>query len=438
MKFPFTKSFIGLVAYLRCKRHPGSPADNSEFNPSRKFPFPGAYAYPTGRLSRGIFGAFLLLARLSGYATNQVRAAAEVAPPAANPEAGEVNTDSADSVGKWGKLLPLPIFITEPAIGEGLGASLIYFHHDDGAARPKATTAQEISRTGKRQKPPPTATGIFGFYTNNDTAAFGVGHSNTFQDDQYRLLAAGAEARINSQIYVADQDFDFRLEGSLLYSQAKRRLGREGAFVGLSLSWLDAETRFLTGVPEIDNLDLLSSGFTDAGIALSLLYDTRDNTILPGSGFLVDLTGWNYGGAIGGDFSYDKGSIKALYFFPFAEKFVLGLRLDASTASGEVPFYAAPFVNLRGIPALRYQGRSAGALEIEARRRLGERWSASIFTGTGFVDTGFAFGETDDDIRSVGVGLRYLAFREQDAWVGIDVARGPEETAWYIRMGSSW
>ena len=64
--------------------------------------------------------------------------------------------------------------------------------------------------------------------------------------------------------------------------------------------------------------------------------------------------------------------------------------------------------------------------------------SASIFTGAGFVDTGFAFGETDDDIRSVGVGLRYLAFREQDAWVGIDVARGPEETAWYIQMGSSW
>ena len=362
----------------------------------------------------------------------------ETPPSEPGADAEHVKPEPADSGTKWGKLLPLPIFITEPAIGEGLGASLIYFHREEKTARPRATTARKVGNTGRRSKPPPTATGIFGFYTNNDSTAVGIGHSNTFQDDQYRLLAAGAEARINSQVFVADQGFDFRLEGSLLYSQAKRRLGREGAFVGLSLSWLDARTRFLTGVPGIDNSDLLSSGFTDTGIALSLLYDTRDNTILPANGFLVDLTGWHYGGAIGGDFSYEKGSIKALYFFPFTEKYVLGLRFDASIAGGEVPFYAAPFVSLRGIPALRYQGKDAGAVEIEARRRLGDRWSASVFTGAGYVNSGFDFGETEDDIRSFGIGLRYLAFREQDAWVGVDVARGPEETAWYIQMGSSW
>jgi outer membrane protein assembly factor BamA len=379
---------------------------------------------------------FVLLVLLHGSGASPARAAAD-SPSASNPQAGEAEDTAADSGGKWGKLLPLPIFVTEPAIGEGLGASLIYFHREAKTARPKATTAREVGKTGKRSKPPPTATGVFGFYTNNDSAAAGIGHSNTFQDDNYRLLAAGAEARINSQLYIADQGFDFRLEGSLLYSQVKRRLGREGAFVGLSLSWLDAETRFFSGQPAIDDLDLLGSGFRDAGLALSLLYDTRDNTILPASGFLVDLTGWRYGEA-GGDFDYDKGSLRALYFSPFLEKYVLGLRLDASTASGDVPFYAAPYVSLRGIPALRYQGKIAGAVEIEARRRLGDRWSASVFSGAGFVDTGFAFGDTDDDIHAVGIGMRYLAFREQDAWVGVDIARGPEDTAWYIQMGSSW
>jgi hypothetical protein len=343
-----------------------------------------------------------------------------------------------DDASGWGKFLPLPIFITEPAIGEGLGASLIYFHNEPGTAKPKVTTGRDIGRTGQRSKPPPTATGIFGFYTNSDSAAVGIGHSDSFDEDNYRLVAAGAESRINSQLYIADTSFDFRLEGELLYSKLKRRLGREGAFVGLSLSYLDAETRFFTGVPEIDDLSLLRAGFTDAGIALSLLYDTRDNTILPSRGFLLDLTAWRYDEAIGGDFDYDKNSFKTLYFFPFAAKYALGLRLDASTANGDVPFYAAPYVSLRGIPALRYQGKTAGAVEIEARRRLGERWSASVFTGAGYVDSGFDFGKTDDDIFNYGVGMRYLAVREHDAWVGLDIARGPEDTAWYIQMGSSW
>lgn len=373
--------------------------------------------------------AALAMIAISGPCAKPLAAAEEPVPtqaPAGDPQDRE------------GSFLPLPIFITEPAIGEGLGASLIYFHRKDDESRPRATTGREIGRTAERSKPPPTATGIFGFYTNDDSAAAGIGHSNTFADDHYRLLAAGAESRINSQLYLADRPFDFRIEGTLLYSQLKRRLGREGAFVGVSLSYLDAESTFRTGIPQIDDLELLQSDFTDVGLALSLLYDTRDNTILPASGFLVDLTGWRYDEGIGGDFDYDSSSFKTLYFFTVAQKYVLGLRLDMSTASGDVPFYAAPYVSLRGIPALRYQGKTAGAVEIEARRRLGERWSASIFTGAGYVDSGFDFGETDDDIYNYGIGLRYLALPQQDAWVGVDIARGPEDTAWYIQMGSSW
>ena len=46
--------------------------------------------------------------------------------------------------------------------------------------------------------------------------------------------------------------------------------------------------------------------------------------------------------------------------------------------------------------------------------------------------------EAADDIRTVGVGGRFLAFREQDAWVGIDVAQGPEDLVFYIQVGSTW
>ena len=368
----------------------------------------------------------LLAADVAGQATH----AAEDDSPAQDTAA-----QAGDSGGRF---LPLPIFITEPAIGEGLGASLIYFHGEDEEDRPRATTARAISQTSKRPKPPPTATGVFGFYTNNDTAAAGVGHSNSFADDRWRLVAAAAEARVNSQIYLFDTGFDFRLEGSLLYTQLKSRLGDSDIFAGLTLTHLDAETRFFTGVPEIDDLDLLRAGFVDTGMALSLFYDTRDNTILPSRGYLVEVAGWIHSDGYGSDFDYRETKLKGLYFVDFAEDWVVGLRLDLRAASGDVPFYAAPYVSLRGIPALRYQGEAAGAAEIELRRQLADRWVVSVFAGRGRIDTGFEFGETGDDIESIGSGVRYLALPQQDAWVGLDIARGPEDTAWYIQMGSSW
>jgi len=379
------------------------------------------------------YSAFLLLALALPAAGFETLMAAETS------TADETSAAAADAAkSRWGKLLPLPIFITEPAIGEGLGASLIYFHHEEQSENPRVSTAQEIGKTAERSKPPPTATGIFGFYTNEDSAALGIGHSNSFEDDNYRLLAAAADTRINSRLYLGDLPLGFTLEGTLLYSQLKRRLGRAGAFAGLSLLYLDAETRFATAGFGLEDRDLLESGFVDAGLGLSLSYDIRDNTLLPSSGLLAEVTSWHHGDGIGGDFDYRKHKVKGLYYLGFADRYVLGLRLDASTASGGVPFFAAPYVSLRGIPALRYQGKTAGAFEIEVRRLFGERWSVALFTGSGFVEKGFEFGETEDEINNFGTGVRYLVLPQQDAWVGLDVARGPEDTAWYVQMGSSW
>lgn len=38
----------------------------------------------------------------------------------------------------------LQIFVSEPAIGEGLGATLIYFHPEDESENPRVATDQEI------------------------------------------------------------------------------------------------------------------------------------------------------------------------------------------------------------------------------------------------------------------------------------------------------
>jgi hypothetical protein len=373
---------------------------------------------------------------------------AYASPPAAVAQAvAQSQADSAtEETGKtekqpgqsrnWGNFLPLPIIVTEPAIGEGLGATLIYFHHEEERENQRVSTAQEIGRTGERSKPPPTASAIFGFYTNNDTYAAGIGHSNTFADDHYRLRAALANARVNSKVYLGDRPIKFQLEGNLLFANLKKRLGDSSVFLGVSTSYLDASNRFVGGSGTIGNL--LDFDLVNSGIAASLNYDTRDNTILPAKGFHVELIGWRFDEALGGDFDYTTVRLKALGFAPLGEKFVLGARVDSGHVDGQPPFFDYPYVRLRGIPALRYQGKVASAFELELRRRMADRWTASLFGGFGTVRIGDELVDTEDNIRTIGVGTRYLAYREQDAWVGVDIARGPEEVAFYIQMGSSW
>jgi hypothetical protein len=363
---------------------------------------------------------------------------AEEDPPAEPAE--EQGETKAEDEKSGGKFLPIPIIITEPAIGEGLGGALIYFHADHEDHSKRLTTAAELNRADRKQTPPPTATGVFGFYTNNDTAGFGIGHSRTFKEDTWRLSALLADAKVITTYYVADVPFDFSLEGTIVFARIKRRFGDSNFFLGFATSYLDSDITFPLDpvfnpgddpiIPEIS--------FKDVGVSMSVGYDSRDDTMMPTSGFLSELTAWHYDDDLGGDYSYTKTTLNINSFHKFAKKFVFGWRIETSTASGNYPFYAAPYVKLRGIPALRYQGESAGAVEIELRYKFAERWAVLGFTGEGWTDERNLADQTENEIDSHGFGVRWQALPTKNVWIGIDFARGPEEDAFYFQMVHPW
>ena len=358
--------------------------------------------------------------------------------PAHAQEEGEAATEQEAEEEGDGKFLVLPIFITEPAIGEGLGAGLVYFHANRDPDQPRVATAKTLNRADRKQKPPPTATGAFAFYTNDDTKGVGVGHSRTFKDDTYRLTAAVADATINATYYVSDNPFGFTLEGALLFGKLKRRLGNSNMFAGLSTSFVNADTIFRPNADVPAGPGVPDFSFTDVGLAVNLIYDSRDDSMMPATGQLAELALWRYDNAIGGDFDYTSTTFKWNYFRPFAKRFVLGLRFEVSAAGGDVPFYAEPFVKLRGIPALRYQGEVAGVVETEVRYQFVRRWAVLAFAGVGFTNERTMANETEDDINAYGIGVRYLALPEQNVWIGLDVAQGPENKAFYIQMTHPW
>jgi hypothetical protein len=364
--------------------------------------------------------------------------AQEADPPSESIESEAVAEGKEEKDPDRGRFLALPFFITEPAIGEGLGGAVMYFHGKKDKDEPTISTANDIGKTDRKSKPPTTVTGLFAFGTNNDTVGAGLVHRRTFRDDLYRFLTVAAYADIHTALYVRDFPLNFSMEGNFFYSNLKRRIVGSNFFVGLSASVANATIDFDFRPGDQRDSGIGDFSFTNTGLAGSVIYDGRDNTSMPNSGQLVDITYWRYDEAVGGDFDYWKSRLKIHSFHEFGDKFVLGLRLDMEQEGGNTPFFAEPYVRLRGIAALRYQGESAGAVEVEGRYQFSSRWAAVAFAGAGFADSKYPVVETEDDIRTYGAGIRFLALKEKNTWLGVDVARGPEDTAFYIQLGHAW
>jgi hypothetical protein len=82
--------------------------------------------------------------------------------------------------------LPVPVVITEPAVGYGFGLGLLFFSGPIAEAAANST-GDEPNRT------PPNVTALGGVYTENGTWAAAATHFHTWDDDRYRYLGAVAK-----------------------------------------------------------------------------------------------------------------------------------------------------------------------------------------------------------------------------------------------------
>ncbi|BBO78547.1 hypothetical protein DSCW_59640 [Desulfosarcina widdelii] len=388
----------------------------------------------------GIVLLLQLLAVAVGPAPSGAEEATAVSPQieSQGSQAAEADDESRSS-GKW---LPLPIFLTEPAFGYGLGVGLGYIHpHKEGVETevvPSLQTPQSIASGRNTQKAPPDITGVAGGYTDNETWFGAVGHSASWHNDTIRYVGAAVYADVKSTYYILDRPLDFDLEGFGVLQDLKFRLGDTRFFLGGKLLYLETESAFdLT--PDVDTgIDIGEISSSNVGIAAELSFDGRDNVFTPNRGQLMELTAWRYDEAFGGDYNYWSGNLKLLSFHQLLPQLVLGLRLEGSAVDGRPPFYAYPWVTLRGIPALRYQGKRVGMAGTELRWDIFTRWAVLGFAGIGSVYGDDAALETQDDIVSGGIGGRYLFMPDEGLWLGVDVARGTEDTYAYIIVGQAW
>jgi len=347
-----------------------------------------------------------------------------------DPEDGKFDV-TASGEGTSG-FLPLLIPFNEPAIGIGVIGAIAYFHRgEEPAAAPREPARFE----------PPSTTFGGGVYSENGTWAIAGGHSGVWRDGRIRYLGAVGYASANLDFYGIGNEPDlnedpipFNSKGGGIVQQAQVRLGRSRVFVGGKYTFAAVDTTFDTRAQDLDG----EGETTNASLTALVNYDSRDNIFTPNRGTHATFELSYFSESLGGDFDYGSLGLAGYQYWPIHERLIFGLRLEYDQAGDGGPFYALPWVKLRGVPAFRYLGNYVVTGEIEPRWKIDGRWSVLAFGGMGRAAR--ELDELSDAERAFGygVGFRYLLARKLGMGAGLDVAQGPEETTVYIIFGSAW
>lgn len=335
--------------------------------------------------------------------------------------------DVSDFLFSRGRFLPIPIVITEPALGYGGGLAAVWFHQP-----PDRSSGQLI---------PPSVSVAAGFLTSDGSQGGGGGHFHSWKSDTWRFMAFGgratlelASAGISPQL--AAQSLAYSLDSRFLLLEGSRKLSPRTRF-GLRYVYADTEVGFGGESPPAG---LAGSGKSKiGGLGLLLGFDSRDNVVSPQQGQRFELRPAYYGPVLGGDAEYVRvDSLYTGYWHRGAALFAL--RLDANWIEAGAPFYAKPFIVLRGVPVVAFLGQKVLSAEPEIDWNLSSRWTLLAFAGAGQATndrpTG---GKSSRDVYAGGVGFRYLLARVLGLRAGLDFARSSEGNhAFYIVVGSPW
>jgi hypothetical protein len=326
--------------------------------------------------------------------------------------------------------LPIAVPITEPAVGYGLAGGVAFLSRPLGEAR---------SGYGR-----PNITMVGGLATENGTDGLMAGDLRYWKDDRVQTLVAVGDMSINLDFFGVGEGagldghhLKYELEPTGGFAQAKLRLGDSHAWAGVSYGLAATEVDFEkpAGTP---GLPPARSDSTEAGLTPSLSFDSRDNMFTPLRGTYLEGSYGLFGQALGGDNEFQRARLIALHYLELEADLSLGLRGETAATFGDAPFYLYPYISLRGVPAMRYQGEQTALVESELRWQFWNRWSA-----VGFVGTGSAWNDLQqlDDKQSVltgGTGFRYEIARDYGLHLGLDVAYGPDGVAIYVQVGSAW
>ena len=326
--------------------------------------------------------------------------------------------------------VPLVIPITEPAVGFG-GVGALAF-----------VDKQQHSETAGFGRPNLTVIG--GMKTENGTSGVMAGDVRHWLDDRMQTLIGIVHASINLDFQgigldraLENDPRTYNMETIAGVAQAKYRLGDTRAWLGIGYALANTTIEFDV-LPTITSLPNFQRQSRVGGITPSFSYDSRDNIFTPSQGQYLNVSAGLFSRALGSDTDFQRVNLTGIQSLPLNSNLTLGLLGSATFSFGDVPFYLRPFILMRGVAAMKYQGESSAQIEAELRWQFWQRFSLVGFAGAGSSWNDFEHFEKKQNVTTGGFGFRYELARKYGMHMGLDIAYGPDGPAYYIQFGSAW
>jgi hypothetical protein len=365
-------------------------------------------------------------------AAQQEQAAATSETPAAPPKKGffskfideqDHGLDFSNTLAKGG-FIPIPIFITEPAVDGGFGLAAAFL--SSNPERPRQVTKNVIAA----------------FKTGNGSDGYALGRSGYLFDGRlnYRIGIGHANVTLDAFPVFAPQGvqytnhYDYGILGAAYWHLRDDRF-----FFGPLIDFRKLRSQLdIVGLPPDFAQDYNRTLHTGA-LGLGFHFDNRDNPLTPTTGVNAYVQGKFNRGAFGSDRDYEVYAAKTYAFERITSNLRIGGKLEYEAIRGDFPSYFAPSIDLRGVQAIRYQGMNVLSTEFETTFQISPRWSLVAFAGMGTADAGSRRIFADSGaIWAGGGGFRYRIARKLGLDAGIDLAYGPEGTVFYIQFGHAW
>ncbi|WP_244950653.1 glyceraldehyde-3-phosphate dehydrogenase [Vibrio superstes] len=340
--------------------------------------------------------------------------------------------------------LPVPILITEPALGYGGGMMGVFLHESDAQKKKRKQLAmQSLDGGAQLLTPAITVAGAFG--TENGSWAAFIGHRHTWKKDSIRYLGGIGYGDIHMNFYspfeqLESSGFEMSMQGIGAIQKLKFRVADTPLFLGFAQKFVAPDLAVVDSSHVDDALQKwVNMSPVVSGLGLVAEVDTRNQFLYPTSGGDYKAEYMVFDDSIGSDYDFQTLSAQGVHYFSLNETWNIALQGKynyLSTDERLLPPPAYPDIQLRGIARNRYQGSATASIESQLTYNITNRWSASVFGGLGSAveETSELF--SDDNHYAYGMGFRYLIARRYGMHVGIDIAKSEEDNALYFQVGT--
>ncbi|MCY9865207.1 BamA/TamA family outer membrane protein [Vibrio coralliirubri] len=349
--------------------------------------------------------------------------------------------------------LPVPVLITEPAVGYGGGLVGVFMHETDEQKQQRKQAALNAI-DGGAQLVPGAITVLGAAGTENGSWFAFVGHRHTWLNDTIRYTGGVGAGQMNLSIY---KDLSLELPNNKSTDIQPLEFSTEtrGVVLQQGVQFRVADTPLMLGVKQfvsyteitsdsqiVDKLMEYTLGQTivTSGLGLTADYDTRNNLFYPTSGYQFSADYMVYDEKLGSDQAYRKLDVEGEVYVPLATQWTLAFAANYQNFQSDELFLSPttqPYIQLRGVSSYRYQGDEITTLQSQVVFDIDDRWNVSGFYGYGQAKEEVELSQ-DQTVGAYGVGFRYQIARRYGLRIGMDLARSDDENAFYISLGSGF